>query len=246
MVDFPTSSSVFFLAVFVFLCPPRASVPFRFAGIGPLSPPPSSASCSLQLQCRPLCHLASAPGPFTVALQRPHRHLTPWNCPLYPAGAPMSVPSLPGQNVKGVMIKTTKQNASRMCMCNSKPPSQTPVGALGKRKGQIADSATPQGPVCRRPSLSFISLSSFKVVFSLALARKMSKRKIDPQTGTTISRPSDVNRTKRPSRKLMTPGAKKARNASGSKSRVTSDPIRKVSVKRQTVQHTNDAVCRYI
>ena len=52
----------------------------------------------------------------------------------------------------------------------------------------------------------FISLSSFKAAgFVFSLDAAMGKRKIDPETGKPIPHPSDVNRKKRPSRKLITP-----------------------------------------
>ena len=90
---------------------------------------------------------------------------------------------------------------------------------------------------------SFISLSSFKVIGGVfSLAAKMRKRKIDPETGKPIPRPSDVNRKKRPSRKLMTPGARKARNEAELTKQGDIRKAGKVSVKRQKVQHTDDVV----
>ena len=62
------------------------------------------------------------------------------------------------------------------------------------------------------------SLSSFKVGCS-SLQAKMGKRKIDPATGKTIPCPSDLNRKKRPTRKLRTAAEKIARNESAGEKR---------------------------
>ena len=105
----------------------------------------------------------------------------------------------------------------------------------------------PDGPASPRPgfgtvfSLVVISLKSSSL---LPPNIKMSKRKIGPQTGKTIPRPGDVNRKKRPSKKFMAPVQKKARNGAESTKQCTKRRAAKATVKRQKVQHTDDAVCR--
>jgi len=76
----------------------------------------------------------------------------------------------------------------------------------------------------------------------------MSKRKIDPATGKTIPRPSDLNRKKKPKKKLRTAAEKIARNESAGEKRTWKAKTVKRSQRRQvTAMATGDkAACKII